>query len=269
MSEATEKRSYEKKEYFLMALDPVHVGAGSYRIGLVDNTIIREPHTNLPKIPGTSIAGVARAYAALYFQSNNYKDKEKRKAKTSIYPNCAGKGSDDGESHCGDPECPVCTAFGFSKGDKGSSFKGLVSFSDAHLLFFPVHSSLGPVWVTCPELLARIDENVGGKIADNEISAFDSEIFKSEGLNLGWRWFDKKGDGKFNINGILEKLPVDIKNVVQAKGVVISNEMFIQVVNDNLEVRTSVAIDPMTGAAESGALYSYEALPRTTILWGK
>ena len=37
--------------------------------------------------------------------------------------------------------------------------------------------------------------------------------------------------------------------------------------NDNLEVRTSVAIDPATGAAEDGALYTYEAIPRATILW--
>jgi CRISPR-associated protein Cmr4 len=28
-----------------------------------------------------------------------------------------------------------------------------------------------------------------------------------------------------------------------------------------------VAIDPATGAAEEGALYTYEALPRGTVLW--
>ncbi len=44
-------------------------------------------------------------------------------------------------------------------------------------------------------------------------------------------------------------------------------KIFSQVVNNNLEVRTSVSIDPMTGAAESGALFTYEAIPRTTWLW--
>ncbi|MBU1599029.1 type III-B CRISPR module RAMP protein Cmr4, partial [bacterium] len=40
-----------------------------------------------------------------------------------------------------------------------------------------------------------------------------------------------------------------------------------RIVNDNLEVRTSVAIDPATGAAVDGALYTYEAIPRATVLW--
>ena len=37
-------------------------------------------------------------------------------------------------------------------------------------------------------------------------------------------------------------------------------------VNSNLEVRTSVAIDPERGAAEDKALFTYEALPRATFL---
>jgi CRISPR-associated protein Cmr4 len=39
------------------------------------------------------------------------------------------------------------------------------------------------------------------------------------------------------------------------------------VVNSNLEVRTSVSIDPKTGAAEKGALFTYEAIPRAAFLW--
>ena len=42
------------KLYF-KTLEPVHVGAGGYRLGRVDKTICREPGTNLPKIPGTSL----------------------------------------------------------------------------------------------------------------------------------------------------------------------------------------------------------------------
>ena len=47
---------------------------------------------------------------------------------------------------------------------------------------------------------------------------------------------------------------------------IVSNAMFSRIVNDNLEVRTSVAIDPATGAAESGALFTYETIPRATFL---
>ena len=48
---------------------------------------------------------------------------------------------------------------------------------------------------------------------------------------------------------------------------VVSDKLFTHIVNSNLEVRTSVAIDPATGAAEEGALFTYEALPRSTVLF--
>jgi CRISPR-associated protein Cmr4 len=46
----------------------------------------------------------------------------------------------------------------------------------------------------------------------------------------------------------------------------VKDALFSQVVNSNLEVRTSVAIDPERGAAEDKALFTYEALPRTAFL---
>jgi CRISPR-associated protein Cmr4 len=49
--------------------------------------------------------------------------------------------------------------------------------------------------------------------------------------------------------------------------VLVSDKLFSQIVNSNLEVRTSVSIDPRTGAAAEGALFTYEALPRATWLW--
>ncbi|MBC7218447.1 MAG: type III-B CRISPR module RAMP protein Cmr4, partial [Candidatus Caldatribacterium sp.] len=46
----------------------------------------------------------------------------------------------------------------------------------------------------------------------------------------------------------------------------VRNHLFAHIVNSNLEVRTSVSINPETGAAEERALFSYEALPRGTVL---
>jgi CRISPR-associated protein Cmr4 len=46
----------------------------------------------------------------------------------------------------------------------------------------------------------------------------------------------------------------------------VSDSLFPHIVNSNLEVRTSVSIDPATGAAQEKALFSYEALPRSTVL---
>jgi len=66
---------------YALALDPIHVGTGGMRLGRVDLSIVREPGTNLPKIPGTSLAGAARAYAAMQVNGK--------------FPGCAGQGG-----HC-------------------------------------------------------------------------------------------------------------------------------------------------------------------------
>ncbi|MBX0310527.1 MAG: hypothetical protein JHC31_01775, partial [Sulfurihydrogenibium sp.] len=52
-------------QVFAMTTDPVYIGTGGYTIGRVDNTIVRDPITKVPKIPGSSLAGVWRYYVAL------------------------------------------------------------------------------------------------------------------------------------------------------------------------------------------------------------
>ncbi|MCX8071760.1 MAG: hypothetical protein N3C12_04840 [Candidatus Binatia bacterium] len=58
-------KSYEKFTVVGMAIDPIQVGTGGARLGRVDLTIVRAPVTCVPKIPGWSLAGVCRAYAAM------------------------------------------------------------------------------------------------------------------------------------------------------------------------------------------------------------
>ncbi len=50
---------------YATATDPIYVGTGGYTIGRVDNTIVRDPATKIPKIPGSSLAGTWRYYVAL------------------------------------------------------------------------------------------------------------------------------------------------------------------------------------------------------------
>ena len=59
----------------------------------------------------------------------------------------------------------------------------------------------------------------------------------------------------------------NIPDIVKKRIVLVSDKFFSQIVNSNLEVRTSVSINPETGAAEDGALFTYEAIPRATFLW--
>lgn len=240
---------YELLKYFALALDPIHVGTGGMRLGRVDMSIVREPGTNLPKIPGTSLAGACRAYAAM-------REPDK-------YPHCAGQGQPDAsrnyQGHCGKHDCPICVTFGFAKGESGS-FQGLAQFSDARLVFFPVHSLAGPVWVTCADALKdagvasppTMDEDTKVRVA--------SGVQAKNNLNLGW----------LMLNVASNDLTLSLKGVppeILSRAVLVSNKMFGHIVNDNLEVRTSVSIDPQTGAAAEGALYTYEAIPRASVFY--
>jgi len=234
-------------KYFALALDPVHVGTGDMRLGRVDMSIVREPGTNLPKIPGTSLAGACRTYAAMQ--------------KDGKVPHCAGQGQAKGnyQGHCGNYDCPICVTFGFSKGE-GGSFQGLAQFSDARLVFFPVHSLAGPVWVTCPSVLRdlKVDEN---EPADGQVRVA-SGVKQSGRLNLGWLMLEFGNARSLDS----DKCP-GVRQEILNRAVLVSDKMFSHIVNDNLEVRTSVSIDPQTGAAADGALFTYEALPRGSVLY--
>ncbi|MDR7585441.1 MAG: RAMP superfamily CRISPR-associated protein [Armatimonadota bacterium] len=254
-------RSFQVSRYVGLALDPIHVGTGGSRLGRVDLTIVRDPVTRVPKIPGSSLAGVLRAYAAMA-QQDKHPNRQVNGKQKPYYPDCAGQGQpkqDGTGGHCGQPDCPICTVFGFARGDAGG-FAGLAAFSDAHVLLFPVATREGPVWVTCPDSLRDI---IGQPVeADGE--AIYREVDGSP-LNLGWLMLPVKKLGVWD----------SITQALKARGVteeitralaVVSDKLFSHVVNSNLEVRTSVSIDPGTGAAEERALFTYEAIPRGTVL---
>ena len=230
------------KRYIIMTMDPLHVGTGGYRLGSVDLSIVREPGTNLPKVPGTSLHGTIRSHAAYLYSKTG----------------CAGPGmSEESQRHCGKPGCPLCYTFGFMTG-VSSGNKGVVSIYDARLLLFPVYSMYGPVWVstmhTCEEFGLHIE---GG---DNT-SAWTTMDLKRNLINLGWLMVEPKG--KVSITGLDSPEWESVNNRI----IIVPENLFSHIVNSNLEIRTSVSIDPETGAASDKALYTYEALPRSTFLW--
>lgn len=235
---------YEPKIYYAIAIDPIHVGAGGARLERVDLPIIRDPATNLPKIPGTSLSGPARTYTAM--QANKY--------------TCAGRGGEGGEKHCGnpDPACPVCIPYGFSKGS-GNSMQGLAQFFDAHVLLFPVASLAGTVWVTSPMVLEGLGLNSEFQAPDDAFYPLGEQIKDKQKLNFGWLMLPK-GGGEGDISAL------QVPDIIKQRAVLVSDKLFPKIVNSNLEVRTSVSIDPSTGTAEEGALFTYEAIPRGTVL---
>jgi CRISPR-associated protein Cmr4 len=252
---------YNSVGYYALALDPIHVGTGGYRLGRVDLSIVREPGTNLPKLPGTSLSGVTRACAAM--ATGRYHWTESRNGETYV-GSCAGQGQDDAQrkeaGHCGSHLCPICVSFGFARGDSGG-FQGLAQFSDVRILFFPVHSLLGPVWITSEGLLR--EHGIERTVAADKVKLGGGLSSAATRLNLGWLMLERDGTGELSFENELPLVPAEIKQ----RAVLVSDKLFSQIVNDNLEIRTSVSIDPATGAADDGALFTYEAIPRSTVLW--
>lgn len=249
------------EKYFALALDPIHIGTGGYRLGRVDNTIVRDPATNLPKIPGTSIEGCCRTYA--YYEELN---KENRKRDSSYFIEPKKECATGKETPCG--RCRICVTFGYTNAENREievdskkkkipeSLHGMVQFSDARILFFPVYSMLGPVWITYPSVLKEF--GIEANVNDEKIKT----KLDTEKLNLGWVYLEKEDNFELNSDKFA-KIPSEIKERI----VLVSDKLFSQIVNSNLEVRTSVSINPETGAAEERALFTYEAIPRGTVLW--
>ncbi len=257
-------QSYQPFTVVGIALDPIHVGTGGARLGRVDLTIVRDPVTRVPKIPGSSLAGVCRSYAAMAQQEKN-PNRQLNGQPKPYYPDCAGLGQPDKTGkggHCGCADCAICTVFGFAR-SAGGGFAGLAAFSDAHVLLFPVATREGPVWVTCPDALRKINQEINGRLGD----AVYQQGNKTQPLNLGWLLLERRDTLP---NGTawpkLKKLNRNIPDYITERLAIVSDRLFVHIVNSNLEVRTSVSINPETGAAEEGALFSYEALPRATVL---
>jgi len=237
----------EPKKVYARALDPIHIGAGGYRLGRVDNTIVRDPATDVPKIPGTSIAGVVRAFYTVYLMEN---DNE-----------CKSESNEEEKKRCAEEKAKV--VFG------DETKKGLLRFYDGQIIFFPVSSIQGTVWITTKELIdywfGEIKDKNGEKIKIPDEISDDAYPIKGidtdKLLNLGWLLLEVKKPEDGKEIALPQEMDKWVKRIV-----VVSDKLFSHIVNDNLEVRTSVRIDPDTGAAAEGALFTYEAIPRGTVL---
>ena len=229
------------RRVYARALDPVHIGAGGYRLGRVDNTIVRDPATDVPKIPGTSIAGVIRAFAEIVKKEDKTKDDSDKQLKG----------------------IEIEEVFGTE------NKQGALRFYDGQIILFPVSSIQGTVWITTKELLeywfVGIKDQDSNKIeipndVKNEAYAIKG-VDADKPLNLGWLLLKVE-----NVeNGKEAVLPLEMDEWVK-RIVLASEKLFSHIINDNLEVRTSVKIDPDTGTAEAGKLFTYEAIPRGTII---
>jgi len=231
----------EPRKVYARSLDPVHIGAGGYRLGRVDNTIVRDPATDVPKIPGTSISGVIRAFAEAV------KEEDEKKSDTDKILK----------------DIDIEELFGTE------TKKGILRFYDGQIIFFPVSSIQGTVWITTKELLEYwfgVKDEIPDGLGNKAFALCGIDTPKP--LNLGWLLLEieKSETNQFPPQNETNQSPLSqIVNWVK-KIVVLSDKLFSHIINDNLEVRTSVRIDKDTGTAVEGALFTYEAIPRGTVL---
>lgn len=144
-------------------------------------------------------------------------------------------------------------------------------FYDGQIILFPVSSSVGTVWITTKDLLEYWFDNdkvegeppkIPDKIKENDKAYTIKGInANTKFLNLGWFLLEVETD---NFSEKI-KFPDEINNFVK-RIVIVSEKLFSALVNDNLEVRTSVRINRTTETAEEGGLLTYEAIPRGTII---
>lgn len=121
---------------FLYAVSPVHMGAGQ-AVGIIDNPIQRERHTEHPCFAGSGIKGAVR---------HSFRSLAKDVVQLEIM------------------EATINAFFGpdSESANTNKHFAGAISFGDAQLVALPVRSLRGGfVYATCPQALARAQRLLG------------------------------------------------------------------------------------------------------------
>lgn len=265
----------------LFTLDPLHIGVGQDIMGEVDLPIDRESETGVPRIPGTALKGGFRAHAAWKLKLDGTKDKH-----------CPGDQPEDGKTaaqrtradYCPIESCPICQTFGFPslniQKEQIAGHEGRVWFRDARLSFFPALTDKGTLWFSTPGRAAAWLELKGCEYP--ELLMADGDFALSLGkaiteLRVGWisiSGIEQNSSGNAQIQEVVEalrnsKLKFPTKEYWQhivSKTVLLDEKNFYRLVETCLERRTCNRVDQDTGTVANGALFSYEALPRASLL---
>ena len=255
--------------FFIHVFTPLHAGSGD-DLGSVDLPIQREKHTGFPKIESSSLKGAFRhAFDDIKEPEIGISDTLKRITKKSIN-----------------------LVFGLDSSVNPIDQAGILGFTDARLLLFPVKSMKGIfAWITCPMVLERFNRDL---LMDKSISQ----------KNKKWRTFNEINDFK-ELKGTITnqaEICIDTENKkvvileeytftvnesepttqiadflikqlnisgLKTKFIILSDDDFKDFVTLSTEVITRTKIDPETGTVDkkTGALFTEEYLPAESILY--
>ena len=228
---------------FLYAISPVHLGAGQ-AVGVIDNPIQREKHTNHPSFAGSGIKGAVRhSFEALG----------------------------------GDPGL-IQLLFGPNAGELHA---GAVSFGDAQIVALPVRSLKGGyVYATCPQALARaarllrlLGIGVDWKVQDVEagkVLLTNPALLSGDKLHLeAFEYQAQLSEPLLSLAGDIaaRALPDDFfRRKLTTDLAVLSDTDFAYFAENAMLVEPHVRIDSETGTADGGGLFYTENLPPESLL---
>ncbi|MBR4673006.1 MAG: type III-B CRISPR module RAMP protein Cmr4 [Victivallales bacterium] len=236
----------------LFARTPLHVGAGN-SVGAIDSPIIRERHTNVALIPGSSLKGVL---ADLW---KNEKIGTKKVDGKEV--DVLGRGEEAREIFGDDSQDKFCA--------------GELLVGEARVVAFPVRSAKNSfVWIVSPMVLQRFYRDFGKKMPnllelDEKSCLAPDEVCLDGNVVLEEYLFQKKGTVNQEIVDIFKALSNEPlwKDTNASRLVIVSDEIFSYFIKNACEVTTRIRIEDTIGSVAKGALFNQEQLPSETMLY--
>jgi len=234
---------------FLYAVSPIHMGAGQ-AVGVIDNPIQRERHTNHPCFAGSGIKGAVR----------------------------------HGFEALGGDKAIMDRLFGPDAGS-GDLHAGAVSFGDAQLVALPVRSLKGGyVYATCPQALSRAQRLMNLieiatawpplSVAEGACLLANPALLSGDKLHLEAFEYTAKVSQELPILSedlAAKALPQGdayafFRDKLKTDLVVLSDSDFAYFAENAMLVEPHVRIDDKTGTASDGGLFYTENLPPESLL---
>jgi CRISPR-associated protein Cmr4 len=242
-----------KHNLLIFTRTPLHVGAGS-SVGAIDQPIQRERHTGFPVIPGTSLKGSFADYWNDTLETGN----DGKKTRGTLSAAAWLFGSDDAKKACA----------------------GVLSFSEARLLAFPIRSAKGGyAWITSPMLLQRAtrDGLLSPETVANLAEPSDDQAYfelnspldlPAQKVVLEEYCFSHAGDCPAGLGLELAALFEDVLwKSIEKRLVILSNGSMSHFATTTCEVAQHVCISDDTGTAADTALFNQENVPADTLFY--